>query len=402
MNAQLNSLFKNGNEVIAYIEQVMPRLGQAADLSCTEIGDGNLNFIYRVKNKRTGESVIVKQAGDFARSTQDYKLTIDRNRIEAEVLGYYGTIAGGLVPAVYRYDDEKHCYLMEDLGSYQILRKFLLERKTSSLLGDQITTFLVKILLQTSDLTMEHMQKRDMVKRYSNPELCKISEDLVFTDPFTNAGGTNAVFPPNADFVKRTVYEDTALRLEAAKLKYVFLNKAEALIHGDLHTGSIFIRDDGIKVIDPEFAFYGPAGYDAGNVVGNLVFAWVNAKVVMKPGRQRDVYLTWLEKTICEVVDLFVKKFLDWFTDSAADVMALTPGFAAWYLAGIMEDIAGMAGLELIRRVVGEAGVEDIRGISDASQRLVAEQTVIRIGKQLIMHRNMMKTGKDYLDVIRQ
>ena len=82
--------------------------------------------------------------------------------------------------------------------------------------------------------------------------------------------------------------------------------------------------------------------------------------------------------------------------------MALTPGFTAWYLAGIMEDIAGMAGLELIRRVVGEAGVEDIRGISDASQRMVAEQTVIRIGKQFIMHRNRMKTGVDYLDVIRQ
>lgn len=402
MNAHINSLFKNGEEVIAYIEQHMPQLGQAADLSCMEIGDGNLNFIYRVKNKRTGESVIVKQAGDFARSTQEYKLTIDRNRIEAEVLGYYGTIADGLVPKVYRFDDERHCYLMEDLGSYEILRKFLMERKTSSLLSDQITTFLVKILLQTSDLSMEHMQKREMVKRYSNPELCKISEDLVFTDPFTNAGGTNAVFPPNADFLRHMVFEDTALHLEAAKLKYAFMNQSEALIHGDLHTGSVFIREDGIKIIDPEFAFYGPAGYDAGNVIGNLVFAWVNAKVVMEPGRQKDAYMTWLEKTISEVVDLYAKKFLDWFPDTAGDVMAFTPGFPAWYLSGILEDTAGMAGLEMIRRVVGEAGVEEIRGISDTSLRLIAEQTVIRIGKQFILKRSCLKTGKDYLAVIRQ
>lgn len=48
------------------------------------------------------------------------------------------------------------------------------------------------------------------------------------------------------------------------------MNNAQALIHGDLHSGSIFINEKGIKVIDPEFAFYGPMGYDIGNVIGNL------------------------------------------------------------------------------------------------------------------------------------
>ena len=33
---------------------------------------------------------------------------------------------------------------------------------------------------------------------------------------------------------------------------------------------------EGTKVIDPEFAFYGPMGYDIGNVIGNLFFAWAN------------------------------------------------------------------------------------------------------------------------------
>ncbi len=27
-----------------------------------------------------------------------------------------------------------------------------------------------------------------------------------------------------------------------------------------------------MKVIDPEFSFYGPMGYDIGNVIGNLFF----------------------------------------------------------------------------------------------------------------------------------
>ena len=34
------------------------------------------------------------------------------------------------------------------------------------------------------------------------------------------------------------------------------MTNAQALLHGDLHTGSVFVRDDSTKVIDPEFAFY--------------------------------------------------------------------------------------------------------------------------------------------------
>ena len=69
---------------------------------------------------------------------------------------------------------------------------------------------------------------------------------------------------------------DEALHAEVAALRNGFMNNAQALIHGDLHSGSIFANEQGIKVIDPEFAFYGPMGYDIGNVIGNLFFAWAN------------------------------------------------------------------------------------------------------------------------------
>ena len=34
------------------------------------------------------------------------------------------------------------------------------------------------------------------------------------------------------------------------------MNYSQSLIHGDLHSGSIFINEKGIKIIDPEFSFY--------------------------------------------------------------------------------------------------------------------------------------------------
>lgn len=53
-----------------------------------------------------------------------------------------------------------------------------------------------------------------------------------------------------------------------------FCERAQALIHGDLHTGSIMVTADSTQVIDPEFAFYGPMGFDIGAFLGNLILAF--------------------------------------------------------------------------------------------------------------------------------
>ncbi|ESR36152.1 hypothetical protein CICLE_v100294801mg, partial [Citrus x clementina] len=51
----------------------------------------------------------------------------------------------------------------------------------------------------------------------------------------------------------------------------MFCERAQALIHGDLHTGSVMDTPNSTQVIDPEFAFYRPMGFDIGAFVGNLI-----------------------------------------------------------------------------------------------------------------------------------
>ena len=66
-----------------------------------------------------------------------------------------------------------------------------------------------------------------------------------------------------AKFMRRNltdILHDQDLKAEVAKLRNGFMNNAQALLHGDLHSGSIFANERGIKIIDPEFAFYGPMG----------------------------------------------------------------------------------------------------------------------------------------------
>ena len=66
--------------------------------------------------------------------------------------------------------------------------------------------------------------------------------------PYNDERGRNRVFPPIADFVKEKLYEDQGLHCEVAKLKMDFMTRAQSLIHGDLHTGSIFINEESTKV----------------------------------------------------------------------------------------------------------------------------------------------------------
>ncbi len=387
-------------DVIEYAKTKLDMFDKNADLQCTEIGDGNINYIFKVSDPKSNKSVVIKQAGVTARISEDFVLSTDRNRIESEILILEHKLAPGLGPLIYKYDEVMSCCAMEDLSDHVIMRTALLRGETFPLFADHISTFMVNTLLNTTDVVMEHKAKKDMVKKYINPELCEITEDLVYTEPFNDYKGRNDVTPANLEWVKQNVYGDAALRLEAAKLKFEFLTNAQALIHGDLHTGSIFIKQDSTKVIDPEFAFYGPIGYDTGNIVANLVFAWAHGDATIADPAEKARFCSWVEKTIVEVVDMFNTKFMKAWKENVTEISAKEPGFAEWYLDGIMRDTAAVAGLELSRRTLGLAHVKDITSISEEKPRLRAERICLTVAKSYIMDRTQFHTGADFLNAL--
>ncbi|WP_434800325.1 S-methyl-5-thioribose kinase [Acetoanaerobium noterae] len=380
-----------------YAKTKLDFFGKDEELVCKEIGDGNLNYIFKIDSLSTSKSLIIKQSGPVARISDEFKLSADRNRIEYEILKYQSTLAPGLVPEVYSYDPIMNCTSMEDLSDHVIMRTEMINHKQFKKFADDITTFMVNTLLLTSDVCMEHKAKKELVKNFINPELCEISEDLVYTEPFSDINNRNDIFAPNVEWVKENIYSDEALKLETAKLKFDFMNNAQALVHGDLHTGSIFIKEDSTKVIDPEFAFYGPMGYDVGNVIANLMFALANAQAYEKAEQ-----IKWLEDTIVEVIDLFKEKFSKAWDEKASEYTAKYKGFKEYYLDTVLRDTAAVTGLEGIRRIVGIAHVKDITSIQDEEQRTKAERLCMLASKSFIMKREELKTGKDFLEVIKQ
>ncbi|MBS3990924.1 MAG: S-methyl-5-thioribose kinase [Erysipelothrix sp.] len=385
-------------QAVAYAKSKLNFIfNQEAELECKEIGDGNLNYIFKIWDKVSGKSIIVKQSGPVARISDEFTLSPDRNRIEFEILKYEGELAPGLVPQVYMYDPIMNCTVMDDLSDHQIMRTALMQFKKFPLFSEHISEFMVNTLLLTTDVVLEHKQKKELVKNFINPELCEISEDLVFTEPFSNNKSRNDVFAPNKEWVEEHLYHDHQLRLETAIMKFEFMNHAQSLIHGDLHTGSIFIKEDSTKIIDPEFAFFGPMGYDVGNVIANLMFAWANSDA----NGQLDHKL-WLEETIVDVVDKFLVKFSIAWDQHVSEYTAKYEGFKEYYISSILRDTAGVVGLEGIRRIVGLAHVKDITTIRDEAARVRAERICMTASKRFIMNRSSFSSGREFLAVIKE
>jgi len=164
--------------------------------------------------------------------------------------------------------------VMELLEPHIIMRKGLIAGTTYPCFVDDITTFMARTLFFTSDLAVSAAEKKEGIAAFAgNHALCKITEDLIFTDPYRVAE-QNRWTSPWLDATAARFGEDFDAHVAISRLKLKFMASPEALIHGDLHTGSIMVTETETRVIDPEFAFYGPMGFDIGADLANLVMSY--------------------------------------------------------------------------------------------------------------------------------
>lgn len=360
---------------IDYIRHKSDFFGADEKLVCKEIGDGNINYVFKIIGKN--KSVVLKQADVLLRSSKR-PLDINRIYIESEVLKIQSSYSKG-VPEIYFYDDVMHVIAMEDISSYKNMRLELLNGKIFPNFANQITDFLVDTLVPTTDLIMKSEEKKKDVQKFINIEMCDISEDLVFTEPYYDYKNRNVILEKNRDFVQKNIYDNERLHFKVAIMRNNFMNNAQALIHGDLHTGSIFINEGGIKIIDPEFAFYGPMAYDIGNVIGNLYFAMYYNEIV---SNNKQMY-EYLQRTIYNII-VFIKKKMEKKLKSLIRLPIYNDEFIRNYVDRTISDSLRYAGTEMIRRVVGDSKVLEITSVKDVDKRADLEKSILNRALMLI------------------
>jgi len=376
------------------------------EITVEEIGDGNLNFVYIVSNINNQKSLIVKQAVPYLRiAGEGFPLSRERISYEIRALQFYGKILPNLVPKIYHADEAMSLLIMENLSKHIIMRKGLIETVTYPNFSEDISNFLAQTLFYSSSLYLNSTQKRQLIDKFnSNVELCKLTEDFVFTLAFME-DETNDI-NPELHTEAQNLFSQNAFKKNLLELKYIFMTKSDALLHGDLHTGSIMLNQEETYIIDPEFAFVGPFGFDIGALLANMINAYISHFYRSEDGE----YQTWILESIKSIWNKFEQKFLELWSKHPNSAL-LKDGFIAQkeldefkatFMQNIFRETVGFAGAKITRRVFGIAGVEDIRGIEDKQKRKEAELMALRIGKSLVLNYQEIKTIDELIELVKK
>lgn len=161
------------------------------------------------------------------------------------------------VPEVFHFDEKLALIAMRFVEPpHIIMRKALIAQQLLPNVAEHLSSFLANTLFATSYLNLEGGEFRVAVSRWSrNNAMCALTEKVIFTDPYMDASANR--WTPQLDHYVKSIRADANLKLAAEALKIKFLSSSEALLHGDLHTGSVMTTETSTFVIDPEFAFYG-------------------------------------------------------------------------------------------------------------------------------------------------
>lgn len=372
---------------LAHVAALTDRLGPPEGWQVEEVGDGNLNLVFIVRG--TG-ALVVKQALPYVRLVgESWPLPLARAWFEHEALVRQAARDPGRVPEIVHFDRGQALIAMEYLSPHRILRGKLIAGEQVAGLAETLGRFCARTAFRGSDLAMDAAEKKaDNALFLGNVALCDITEQLVFTDPYCDAP-RNHHTPGLEPHVAR-LRADPAVRDAAQAMLLRFTSGAETLCHGDLHTGSIMCTDSETRVIDPEFGFYGPMGFDLGMLIANVLMAFFS-----QPAHRDDprAMQDWLLSVIADLCAAFDGEFARlWHSERRGMLYPerLAPGDAA--LADIRRhiwrDAIGFCGCEMHRRCLSLAHNADFETIADTGRRARLEARNLEMGRRLLVERD--------------
>jgi len=389
----------NQSNLIDYLQSIpeaQQRFSSFDDLDVQEITDGNMNYAFVVINKHNSDqAVFVKQAPPYIKVLgTEWPLTRQRMTAEINALNYQSRVCPEMVPEVYYQSEAMSVLIMQNLSKHDILRTELIQGQYLPRLAEDLSTFLAETLFYSSDFALSSADKKAMVSKSSNQDMCKITEEFVFTYAFEHHE-MNDYNPALSRSVIDSIQKDPSVRAQVAQMKYIFMNKPEALLHGDLHTGSVMVNEQQTFVIDPEFSFAGPMGFDIGALIANLYLSYFSH--AHKSSVESVNYCHWLLQTIDDLWYKFEGKFLSLWAEHELTTQTGFMGkdltgdshstFRQLFLQQVFSDALGFAACKMIRRILGVAKVADFMQFEDQHLRAKLETQALSMATSILVNR---------------
>jgi 5-methylthioribose kinase len=197
--------------------------GDPSAWSVAEVGDGNLNLVFKVRGASSG--VAVKQALPYVRLVgESWPLPLSRSHYEFLALTEQGRLVPDLVPQIFYHDESLAVIFMDLLEPHIILRRGMIEARRYENFADHISTFMARTLYLTSDMAVTADRKKALIGSFAgNTALCKITEDLIFTEPYMIAAN-NRWTSPHLDGLAAEFRGDNELKGAVSRLKLKFMS----------------------------------------------------------------------------------------------------------------------------------------------------------------------------------
>ena len=364
------ALLTNRDEVVGYLSHVGlvgTLAGDPAEVTVREVTAGNMNRVFIAAGPLG--SVAVKQAPPFVQAAGP-EWPIDPARIGAEARAYelLGRLVPDAVPSIVHVDLDRFVMVMEDLSALEVLRDELVRQVQDATagravsyidfgtVGDVVGRFVGELSLATSVQALGASAHAELVADSANAELCRLTTEVVLDEPFR--AHEHNWWHPSLDARVAALYDDREVQAGVARVRDRFENASQALLHGDLHSGSVMIgsaaeQPQKVTVFDPEFSFVGPIGLDLGLFWSNLAIASIAARAAGHDGlaaaREDAIAASW---------QAFVEVWDD--DDSVA--------FDDDFFESVRTDAWRFAGVEAMRRVAGWSHAADLESLpSDAA-----------------------------------
>lgn len=367
--------------------------GTASDWSIREVSDGNLNTVFLVDGP--AGALCCKQALPHVRVAPDWPMPLERALYEARYMRAVASAVTGLMPELFAYDADLFLLVMECLTKHEVLRSALIEDQAEPGFSAVIGTYVARTLQATGWVNQPFETGARLLEQFSgNTALTRITVDLILTDPYRICDRNPE---PEADLLDdvKALQTDQILHRAVGWLQDRFLTARQALLHGDLHTGSIMLDGADVRVIDGEFATMGPIGFDCGLYLGNLALH-LCAAPQKAAALRAEMVVFWQS---------FSEELRSGLQNGSGDMWALSGSagrkdLIESFLKDILRDTAGFCGLEMIRRTVGFAQVADYSLCSTEKDRLLARQKALQIGRTLIVEGASLRSFDSLLSLV--
>lgn len=230
-------------------------------------GEGNMNYVLRITTHE--RSFIVKQSRGYVEKYPHVSAPADRVLMEGAF--YQTTMAdpsiANYTPGLIGIDPINNIIAMEDLGASS---DFTFLYHSSMVLDTPQLVPLVDFLGRLH----KHFDRQSAQASFKNSAMRALNHEHIFRYPFMEENGFDLDLVQSGLQAVANIYKnDNELKNQVAHLGEIYLSDGNCLLHGDFYPGSWLNTTQGIKVIDPEFCFYGPAEFDLGVMLAHLHLA---------------------------------------------------------------------------------------------------------------------------------